>query len=109
MSHRDHTLPRFAIGRASTLLGQRTPLEADTVTLQDILAIRHEQVVKHGHTPAEDARLPPANLPKQARAYIDDAIDDLMRGKREAAIRRLIKAGALLLAAIARLKNGESS
>lgn len=101
----DSTLPRFAIGRASEMLGAASPLATDVDTLRRILERRQQQVVEFGHTPEKDRRLPPNHLPGEAGKYVAAAIEDLQFAKPTAqAIMRLEKAGALILAAIARLQ-----
>ena len=80
--------------------------------LEDIMSMREEQIVKFGHTPEQDAMLPAHYLPKEARAYLDHAIDELMigpEGWEARARKRLIRAAALILAAIDRLDAATNS
>jgi hypothetical protein len=70
-----------------------------------VLEARIAQVVKHGHTPANDAELPIKHLPANARSMIIDTLD-LLEGPRRnlvVAKRRLAKAAAMLIAAIERV------
>jgi len=73
--------------------------------MEDVLAERMRVILDFGHTPEKDLQLPLAWLPQEARNYLTDAIDEAHRGPDRHAIarRKLIKAGALLLAAIDRL------
>ena len=70
--------------------------------MEDVLAERMRVILDFGHTPEKDLQLPLAWLPQEARNYLTDAIDEAHRGPDRHAIarRKLIKAGALLLAAI---------
>lgn len=75
-------------------------------SVRAMLEARIDQVVKHGHTPEQDANLPLKILPCHARSSIVDTLDLLDRGPRQnlhVARRRLAKAGAILLAAIDRI------
>lgn len=74
--------------------------------MEDVMAMREEQILKFGHTPARDALRPVHYLPKQARGYLDHAIDELTigpEGWEARARKRLIRAAAMILAAIDRL------
>ena len=75
-----------------------------------VLEARIAPVVKHGHTPANDANVPLKILPAHARSMIIDTMDllDGPPGRLPAhnltvARRRLAKAAAMLLAAIDRV------
>lgn len=74
--------------------------------LNAVLEARIEQIVKHGHTPAQDAAMPLKVLPHHARSMILDATDLMDPGCRRnltVARRRIAKAAAMLLAAIDRI------
>lgn len=73
--------------------------------MEAVLAERMRAILDFGHTPEKDLQLPLVWLPQEARNYLIDAIDEARRGpdRRAIARRKLIKAGALLLAAIDRL------
>ncbi len=71
-----------------------------------IIAERERQIVGFQHTAEQDALLPVCFLPKQARAYMEGAIDEMMfarSGWENRARRKLAKAGAFTLAALDRL------
>ncbi len=84
-----------------------SPLRA----VEDVLALRGEQIHKFGHTSEKDAALPVDHLPREAKAALAAALDDIQfhRGgiawdeTRPRVRRRLVKAAAMLLAAIDRL------
>ena len=83
------------------------PPIAPGAVLDAILAQRTRQIVDFGHTPEQDARLPAAHLPKQARAYLEGAIDELMfqkPGWLNRAHLKLAKGAALTIAAMERLE-----
>ncbi len=73
--------------------------------MEDVLTERMRAIHDFGHTPEKDLQLPLAWLPREARNYLTDAIDEARRGSDRHAIarRKLLKAGSLLLAAIDRL------
>lgn len=76
-------------------------------SMERVMAVREEQIVTFGHTPQEDAALPVNYLPEQARKYLTDAKDEIMRhapGWQDRASRKLARAGALVLAAMDRLE-----
>lgn len=119
------TLPPFR--RASPLAGAAEPAGAAAVcspasapaeppfqpsgVLAELAALRAEQVEKWGHTPEKDALLPIEALPKAAAVALTKAASDATRGgidyaqfnKPAQARRYLLKAGALIVAAIIRL------
>lgn len=75
-------------------------------SLEAVLVERRRQIEQFGHTPQADAALALAHLPKLARQFAADAIDDVQfqRGDwRRNARRHLARAGAMVLAAIDRL------
>jgi len=75
-------------------------------SIDDVIAERERQIVAFQHTPEQDALLPLAFLPKEARAYLDGAIDEILIGRegwQQRARRKLAKVGALTLAALDRL------
>lgn len=75
--------------------------------VRSVLEVRVEQMVKHGHTAEHDAMLPIGWLPNEARQTILAATDVLcgIQERRDLKVgrRRLVKAAAMLLAAIDRL------
>ncbi|MEZ5688722.1 MAG: hypothetical protein R3E21_08085 [Caenibius sp.] len=82
------------------------PTAVPVGAMEDVMTMREEQIVKFGHTPEQDAMLPAHYLPKQARGYLEHAIDELTigpEGWEARARKRLIRAAALILAAIDRL------
>lgn len=75
--------------------------------MEAVMAQRTRQIADYGHTPEQDAQLPVCHLPKQARAYLEGAIDELLwkrPGWLNRASLKLTKAGALTLAALDRLE-----
>lgn len=119
MSHHDHTISSLRIGRASEMIGASSSaaigqfegdilqgvLPFDMEALERIVAIRHEQIEKHGHTPESDAQLPIDHIPLAARRYAQKAYDRLHNnGSPKLAIGELERCAALCLAAIARIR-----
>jgi hypothetical protein len=108
MSHHDHKLPSMRIGRASEMLPGdmlQGVLPIDMEALERIVAIRHDQIEKHGHTPESDAALPVDHIPEAVKRYAHRAWNRLHNnGSRQLAIGELERCAALCLAAIARLK-----
>ena len=75
--------------------------------MEAVMAQRMRQILDFGHTAEQDGRLPPCHLPKQARAYLEGAIDEILwarPGWINRAHLKLTKAGALLLASVDRLE-----
>jgi hypothetical protein len=75
-------------------------------SIEDVLTERERQIIAFNHTPEQDALLPVGHLPKQARAFLEGAIDEIMfqrEGWQQRARRKLAKAGAITLASIDRL------
>lgn len=79
--------------------------------LYEIAALRLEQIVKWGHTPQKDLAAPVVHLPREARDTLSAIVDDIQfhRGgpafaeARPRIRKRLLKAGALIAAALDRL------
>lgn len=76
------------------------------------LSVRVDQAIRHGHTPAKDRELPPFWLVREAKERLGAILDSDIgrdqgaparnrqhRERRRRALRRLEKAGALLMAA----------
>ncbi len=110
MSHHDHTVIGIDMAKGQDQGGiyllTRAPVpDSDIAAIYQILEIRGSQITQRGHTAQADAEAPASYLPRKVREYVDDAIDDIQRGKVEQAQRKLLKAAALILAAVARLKS----
>jgi hypothetical protein len=79
-----------------------TPVQA----MEDVLALRHQQIFTHGHTLDADLALIERTgkryaVAKLARQALSDAIEDMMFNRPPEQIRRrLVKSGALVLATI---------
>lgn len=71
--------------------------------MEDILALRMRQIIDHGHTAERDRDKPIQALPIAAGQEIRGAIDYCQFHRNELARRYLVRAGALILAAIDRL------
>ena len=79
-----------------------------------IIERRIEQIVRFGHTPEKDRQLPRGTLPREAQRYLTHAIEDLHFGggdpeARKRALRHLAQTGAIIIAAIERLKSEETA
>jgi hypothetical protein len=76
-----------------------------SAAVRQVLEMRLEQIVKHGHTPERDAELAMRHLPANARSMIIDSMDLLEGPHRNLVVakRRLAKAAAMLIAAIDRV------
>lgn len=85
------------------LLAQPIP-NGDIAILHQICTERAGQIHQRGHSPQADAELPPMVLPCRARRYLNDGIEYLSLNRIDVAIPKLIKAGALIIAAIARIR-----
>ncbi len=75
--------------------------------LEAVLAERMRQIHTFGHTPQADAELPLKQLPRAAQRFLTAAIEDcqFQRGDwRKAARKHLIRAAAMILAAIDRVE-----
>jgi hypothetical protein len=75
--------------------------------MRAVMEMRVEQIVRHGHTADNDAMLPIGWLPRDAQDTVQAARDLMIAGPERrdlgTARRRLVKAAAILLAAIDRL------
>jgi hypothetical protein len=75
--------------------------------MRAVMEMRVEQIVRHGHTAENDAMLPIGWLPRDAQDTVQAARDLMIAGPERrdlgTARRRLVKAAAILLAAIDRL------
>lgn len=79
--------------------------------LLEIAALRREQIVKWGHTPEKDLAAPVGYLPQEAKSLLAGACDDIQFHRAGPAFaearprirKRLLKAGAMIAAALDRL------
>ena len=78
--------------------------DGDISTLHQICAYRSEQIYKSGHLPYADKELPPAFIPEKCQLFLHKAKVAIWAGDRKKAITALLKAGGLILAAVARLR-----
>lgn len=86
-------------------------MSADNDALNEILAARREQI-ERGHTAESDAAKPAAELARIGYRFVLDAVDVLERGERQnfpVGIRRLARAGGMMIAAIARAREEQGS
>ena len=108
------TLPPFsaihAVRHAADLLAHDSSVPAliPVRGLQDVIALRLRQISEFGHTPARDLERPIDALPKAAqvtlaKAELQGGREYAQFGKPEIARRYLVKACALILAAIDRI------
>ena len=84
------------------VLAERAPA-AWTAVLDE----RRRQIAKFGHTPQSDAALPLKQLPREAARFVNMAIEDCQFQRadwRTAARKHLIRAGAMILAAMDRIE-----
>lgn len=75
--------------------------------MEAVLAERMRQIHDFGHTPQSDAELPLKQLPRAAQRFLTEAIEDchFQRGDwRKAARKHLVRAGAMILAALDRIE-----
>ena len=82
--------------------------DGDIATLHQICTERANQIHVWGHSPDADAGKPDTHLPKLARRYIDDATEYLSLGRTDVAIPKLLKAAAIILAAVAHIRMNRS-
>ena len=97
MSAEPLRLPRLRRGARAVL---------PSAAIEDIVAMRLRQIVSFGHSPEQDDQLPLITLPNQARSYVCDAQDIMMRKERRfltQARAKLVRAGAMIIAAIDRI------
>lgn len=90
-------------GRAT---GAATGAFVPVAAIEDVLAERHRQIAKFGHTPERDAALPLKQLPREAARFLNMAIEDCQFHRedwRTAARKHLIRAAAMILAAMDRI------
>lgn len=95
------------MGQGASPPAARAPMPyVPVAAMEDVLALRLAQIHQHGHTTAADLAAIAASgkryyVAQIARTALSDAIDDMQFNKHPALIRRrLVKAAALLLAAI---------
>ena len=76
-------------------------------SMEAVLAERIRQIARFGHTPESDAALPLRQLPREAARFLNAAIEDVQfhrEGWRQHARRHLIRAAAMILAAMDRIE-----
>ena len=84
-----------------------TPAFLPVASMEAVLAERARQIHHFGHTPEADTALPLKQLPREAARFVNMAIEDcqFQAGDwRKAARNHLVRAGAMILAAMDRIE-----
>ena len=98
-------VPSRVEGPSSVERSRDAPVEGRAI--EAVLAERTRQIAKFGHTPESDAALPLKQLPREAARFLTAAIEDVQYQRdawRNHARRHLIRAAAMILAAMDRIE-----
>ena len=94
--------PLVSMPAHEAVLAERAPAAWSAV-----LDERRRQIAQFGHTPQADAALPLKQLPREAARFVSMAVEDCQfqrEGWRIAARKHLVRAGAMILAAMDRIE-----
>jgi hypothetical protein len=95
--------PPPQLGAAPALIAETMARLWNSPALADVLTMRCQQILRHGHTPAADDALPLQTLPMLAAAQLHGAIEHAQFNKPGNARKYLVRAIALGLAALERI------
>ncbi|KUR80935.1 hypothetical protein [Novosphingobium sp. FSW06-99] len=102
----DGSARRVADGVAGDLPNPATPTYALVRAMEDVMAVRHDQIFHYGHTPEKDARRPLRQFVEDLHTGARAIVEDVQFHKPHDRIRRrLVKLAALTLATIDRIDN----
>lgn len=102
----DRLAENGADGMAGGLLTPAVPAYALGRAMEDVMAVRHQQIFQYGHTPAKDAARALAQFVADIKNGANAITEDVQFNKPHDRIRRrLVKLAALAVATIDRIDN----